>query len=247
MESPIRRVPRYAILMLALGFLIGGCAMTRVKPEAFGHTKTYAIVSISGAPEAYASTPMGGTVSGLVKAASSDSGYSSAADRLIKESVPILYRELKKTKTLRLAAEEKIIRSPAYASAKGSEPKVLWQRFLLADGYKYFPEQDDLAALAKTLRVDGVIVVNLTYTVGSSGVNLFGLLHLGTQRGVTRLDVTAIDRHGETVWRDSVSGKSDDSIGAIGESANFVKLHPLFLNATEHAAQDLVARLEQRI
>lgn len=237
---------RNSVSILAAAIVVSGCSMIRVQPEAFGPSKTYAIVSISAAPKAYAGSPTGQTVSGLVKSASSESGYSNDATKLLTDSVPKVQKALQKNAHMRLLPPEKVLRSPAYAKAKGGEPTILWTRLLLADGYKYFPDETELGALAKALHVDGVIVVNLAYEVANSGLNLFGLLSLGTQRGVTTLTVTAVDREGAVVWRDSVRGRSDDSIGAIGESANFTKLNPLFLNATDNAVKSLIERFDQR-
>lgn len=237
---------RNSLSMFAVVIAVSGCSMLRVQPEAFGPSKTYAIVSISAAPKAYSGSPTGHTVSGLIKSASSESGYSSDASRLLKDSVPKVQKALQKNTHMRLLPPEKVLQNPAYAKAKGSEPTILWTRLLLADGYKYFPDETELGALAKALRVDGVIIVNLAYEVANSGLNLFGLINLGTQRGITTLTVTAVDREGAVVWRDSVRAKSDDSIGAIGESANFSKLNPLFLNATDNAITSLVQRFEQR-
>jgi hypothetical protein len=242
-----RSIPASLVFSIVCAGLLAGCAAARVQPDAFGASKSYAIVSVIASPEAYASSPTGGTVSGLVKAGSKNAGYSQDAKALLKDSLPIVIRELEKSPRFRLLAAEKVLPSKAYKQAKGDTPKVLWTQLLLADGYKYFAQEEELGRLAKALRVDGVIIVSLTYQVGNSGVNLFGLLSLGTQRGTTHLAVTAVDQTGQVVWRDTVKGRSDDSIGAIGESANFVKLHPLFLNATEHAVTTLVARLDQRL
>lgn len=224
-----------------------GCAMTRVTPDAFGPAKTYAVVSIVTLPDMGHGASQGSTLSGMVKAASKESGYTNTSGKIFKETVPLILKELQRSKHFRLMPEDKVLRSAAYAKRAGSPTKIFWTTMVPAAGYKYFATEEDLSGLARDLKVDGVITVMVTYNYRMKGVGLFGLLALGKQYGTTRITVSAMDRQGRVVWKDNVEKESDEGIGALGESANFTKLHPLLIQSSKNAVTHLVARFENKL
>lgn len=241
------------ILLFTSILILSGClvAMSSYQPEAFGRGKTFAVVSIAAAPEIGmqgAGAGSGGwTLSGLFKASSSDSGYSHNADRILAETVPVIIKEMEKSRHFRLAQGSWVLQHKAYRAAEGDDPKKFMVTSILPKGYKYFDTEQKLAGLAKGMNVDAVIIVHVSYSAAFSGVGAAGLVAAGTHSGKVTMSLSAIDRHGKVVWKDAVESTSDESIGSFGESANFAKLHPLLVDATRAASRKLLEKLNTKV
>jgi len=239
---------RIVVLLVALAALTG-CAGT-IKPEAFGRGKSYAIVSIAATPEI---GNVGGqqhnqhTITGLVKAASSDSGYTHDATEILRETIPLFQRGFTASKSFRLQPEGRVVKQKAYSAMAGDSAKAFMTTFKVAPGYKYFSDEKKCAALAKSLNVDGVICVMVNYGYVYNGVNIGGLVGGGVHKAVVHLTVVAYDKNGRVVWNDHVAGKSDDSIGSASEAVNFKELHPLLLNASGNAVKELLKNLAEKV
>lgn len=234
------------VVLLSAFVTLAGCAGT-IKPEAFGRGKSYAIVSIAATPDIGNMGQRQNSITGLVKAASSDSGYSCDAADIFRETLPIFQRGFTASKSFRLKPEGAVIKSGAYAGMTTDKPTVFMTTFKVAPGYKYFSDEKKLAALAKSLNVDGVICITVNYGYVYNGVNIAGLVGGGVHRGVVHLTVVAYDRNGSVVWNDHVAGTSVDSIGTASEVVNFKKLHPLLLNASDIAVKDLLKNLVAKL
>ena len=238
---------------LASVLVLSGCliAMSSYEPEAFGRGKTFAVVSIAAAPEINvqgAGAGGGGwTLSGLVKSASSDSGYSNNADKILTDTAPLIVKELEKSRHFRLAQSSWVLQHKAYRSAKGDDPEKFMVTYILPKGYKYFDSEEKLTRLAKDMNVDAVIILHVSYSAGFTGVGAAGLIAAGTHSGKVTITLSAFGRHGKAVWSDAVESSSDGSIGTFGESANFTKLHPLLIDATRGASRKLLEKLNTKI
>lgn len=236
---------RIMALLVALAVL-AGCAGT-IKPEAFGGGKSYAIVSIAASPEIRNMGERQQTITGLVKAASSDSGYTRDAAEIFRETIPLFQRGFTASKSFRLQPEGKVVKQKAYTVMTADSAKVFMTTFKVAQGYKYFSDEKKCAALAKSLNVDGVICMMVNYGYVYNGVNIGGLVGGGVHKAVVHLTVVAYDKNGIVVWNDHVVGKSDDSIGSASETVNFKELHPLLLNATGNAVKELLKNLAEKV
>lgn len=250
---PIRACFWKAISSFTGLLFLGGCliAMSSYEPEAFGRAKTFAVVSIAAAPEINvqgAGAGGGGwTLSGLFKSASSDSGYSNSADKILADTAPVIVKELERSRHFRLAQSGWVLQHKAYRSVEGDDPKKFMVTNILPRGYKYFDSEDKLARLARDMNVDAVVIVHVTYSAAFTGVGAAGLVAAGKHSGKVTMSLSAVDRRGKIVWRDVVETSSDDSIGTLGESANFVKLHPLLVDATRAASRKLLDKLNTKV
>lgn len=227
---------------------LSGClvAMSSYQPEAFSKNKTFALVTVATTPEIGVSGACHGgggfTLSGMFKAASSDSGYSHSSDKVFAESVPVLIQEPGKSRNFRLAPTRWVTQHKAYRAMEEDSPKKFMVTYRVPKGYKYFDSESKLASLAKELNVDAVVILHVSYNAAFSGVGA-----AGTHKGTVLLAVAAIDRQAKVVWKDAVQTSSDDSVGSLGESANFVKLQPLFQDATRAASRKLLENLNQKV
>lgn len=228
-----------------------GCAQLNVKPEAFGKTKTYAIISIMTTPKVTSNVGNGGnagfTLTGLLKSAAKDTGYSADSGRIFKETVPLIVKAFQENKNFKLMPESKVLKSKAYAKAEGSDPKKLLQTFVLPPGYKYFEDKEEIKTLARDLHVDGVVMIHIQYGYKFSGANLMGLVSAGVQHASVFMVVTASDPEGNMVWKDVIQKESKESLGAVGESVDFVKLHPLLVDAAKESVVALMDNLESKL
>jgi hypothetical protein len=236
---------RIVALLVVLAAL-AGCAGT-IKPEAFGRGKSYAIVSIAATPEIGNMGERQQTITGLVKAASSESGYTQDATAILRETVPLFQRGFTASKSFRLQPEAKVVKQKAYSAMTADSAKAFMTTFKVAPGYKYFSDEKKCAALAKSLNVDGVICMMVNYGYVYNGVNIGGLVGGGVHKAVVHLTVVAYDKNGRVVWNDHVVGKSDDSIGTASEAVNFKELHPLLLNASGNAVKELLKNLAEKV
>jgi uncharacterized protein YceK len=234
---------------LLLVLLLSGCATTIRTDSAFGPGKRYAIVSICADDNVSLSNSGGGTISGVVKAlASKDAAYSSSSENFLNDATPRIVKAFLTQKRIVVLPERVTSKNPGFSSAKSDEPVVrfgpLSSRFRVANGYKYFSDEQKLAQLAKAMKVDGVIVVRISFSVSTYGVSAFGLISAGTQAGEMLMQVTAIDQSGKQVWVEGFHEKSKDTIGFVGESVDFVKIRPLFVQASDAVIKAMVESLD---
>lgn len=234
---------RVFVLLTTLATL-AGCAGT-IKPEAFGRSKSYAIVSIAASPEIGNMGERQNTITGLLKAASSDSGYTCDADDILRDTLPIFQRGFTSSQSFRL--KPNVTKTSSYSQMSADKAKMFMTTFKVAQGYKYFSDEKKCASLAKSLNVDGVICIMVHYGYVFNGVNFAGLIGGGVHKAVVHLTVVAYDKNGTVVWNDHVVGTSDDSIGTVSEAVNFKKLHPLLLNASGNAVKELLKNLVAKV
>jgi hypothetical protein len=239
-------------LTIIFAAALAGCAMSTYKPETFGSGKTFAIVSIAAGSKMTVAgtgvgTAIGTSLTGAIKSASSESGYSNKADDVFADTLPIVLKEFETSPHFRLAPEQWVLQHKAYQAIKGGDTNGTFVSWIVPNGYKYINTKEDLASLARELNVDAVVTITLGYSAGFTGVNALGLVAAGKHNAATTVTVGAIDRDGNGVWGDYETAHSKDGIGAVGESANFAKLRPYFADSTRTAIQTLFQRLATKV
>jgi hypothetical protein len=230
-KSRPRPIPPAALLLAAL-LPAAGCVLvpTKFDPTAFDDTKTYAVVTIASTEE---------IAQGNKKFSEWLKGDNPARDsqRILEEVRPVLIQALGGTGHFRLLPERQVLRSAAYRGMPPHDAHYMGTDMHVPEGYRFFIKDEEFAALAKGLNVDGVIFV---------GVNFNVLLKGSSAYGHSYVSIGAFDRDGRTVWRDAVFAQSDSAIGHKGGTVYYEELRPLLLDATDQAAGAIVAKLDQK-
>jgi len=249
----VRYLRSGAVLIgVALSVVLGGCGSTGgigsvYQADAFGAKKTYAVVTVMANDKVGCSdlggNPCNGGVIGLVNTVARTNAYSEDAGDVLETTYPKALQALRGSPNLRLAPEVKA--NKVYRSAAPDEaPRMMGVGYTLAKGYKYFSEEK-MRKLAADLKVDGVIVVSLSYTAARAGMTVGGFGG-GHQARVT-MTVRAVDREGKKVWSDHTSSVSEGKVGTVSGAVDFASLRPLFVEATDKAAKKLMESFEQKV
>jgi hypothetical protein len=234
--------------VIIIGVAFMGCTMiispgAKVDDTSFGETKTCAIVTIAGTQKLQAQK---GFLQMFKKVP--EQNTQPVLDKLSPEVIKAFH----KSKHLAVKSEKMVLNNKAYKNLSTDEPvqKVLFMKSELntAKGYKFITDPNKLSQLAKDLNVDGVIAVNMNFSV-SSGVA--GGLGIGVKRFkvITGVSAIAYDRNGKQVWKDAVHKSSelaDSQLALIADvrSVDFKKLKPYAVKAGKEALNVLVARLD---
>ncbi len=229
-------------LAAMLALFLGACGYMPFVPwsyetEAFGKSKKFAVVTVAASPE------IGITVNGVAKAASPDSGYRNDANRILRDTTPLILKELERSPYYTLLPPRTVLANKAYRTTASDDPKstMLSSLMLTAPGYKFFGSEDKLAQLARDLNVDAVMVVSVDYasgfTAGGAG---------GVQRGRAVVHVSAVNQAGSVIWKDGGVGISDNVIRSANEAVNPDKLRPLLIEASRNAARKLLDKVESK-
>jgi hypothetical protein len=241
------------ILLALVAFISTGCMSTSIKPEAFGKQKRYAVISIIGATDITdlnnGSSPgySSGSLLGLVRAAASDDvNMSESSDKMFVRTRKILDQEFSKARGFTYIPSKKILNSRSYKKAKGDEPKFGLFSIGLAPGYKYFKEESmgQVKNIMKDNKLDGAIIINAAYNYGTGGVNIGGLVSVGSTRGYSTITISALDKNMNKVWSQNIKKESKESIGNVGGVPKFSELYPLLDESTRSAFQEAVASLD---
>jgi hypothetical protein len=209
--------------------------------DAFGKNKTYAVVTVMANEKVgctdLGGNPCGGGVFGLVSVATKSNAYSEAAGEVLESTYPTALKALRTSPNLKIAPDVKGQRT--YRAAKEDEQPsgMMRQHHTVAKGYKYFSDEN-LAKMARDLKVDGVITVTLSYSAARSGVQVAGAG--GGHKAQTTVMVSAVDKDGKRVWFDYAMGQSDGSVSTGIGAVDFPKLRPLFVDATDKAVKKLI-------
>lgn len=224
---------RAPILIAAVLLALAGCVMvpTRFEPTAFDTTKTYAVVTIATTEE---------IAPGSKKFSEWLKGDNPARDsqRILEEAKPIILTALRDNGHFRLMPEQKVLGSAAYRAMPDRGNHPMFNDMHVPKGYRLFIKDEDFAALAKGLDVDGVIFVGVNFDILVKGPSAYGHSYL---------NIGAFDREGRTVWRDAVFAQSDSAIGHKGGTVYYEELRPLLLDATGQAAGAILAKLDQKV
>lgn len=256
MIAPVAKtVPRLLALATAV-VALNACVIipSSYETQAFGKAKKFAVVSVAATPEISSGSGTGSgigfTVSGLIKAASDESGYHNDADKILAETAPLILKELGNNRHYTLVPAKTVLGHKAYRAAEAEDTSMtlgFGKKWLVAPGYKYFKSEDRLAKLARELNVDAVVVVNVNYSAGFTGAQAMGVIAGGVHHGKAMVMVYAVDRNGRVIWKDGGNASSDNSIGGVGESVNFTRLHPLLIEATRNATKKLMENVNSKV
>ena len=109
--------------------------------------------------------PCSGGVSGLIRMATTTNAHSEDSTAVLESTYPVALRGLRASPNLRIVPDEWVKAHPAYrAMPADRQPSGLFQgNNRTAKGYKKF-SVENLAKLARELKVDGVIIVTLSYS-----------------------------------------------------------------------------------
>ena len=244
------------LLALVAAFALGACAIipSSYETQAFGKSKKFAVVSVSATPEINSGSGTGSgigfTLSGLIKAASDESGYNGDADKILAETAPLILKDLGNNRHYTLVPAKTVLNHKAYRAAEGEDTSItlgFGKKWLVAPGYKYIKSEDKLAKLARDLNVDAVMVVTVNYSAGFTGAQAMGVIAGGVHHGKAMVNVYAVNRDGKIIWKDGGDASSDNSIGGVGESVNFTRLHPLLIEATRSATKKLMEKTDSKL
>lgn len=244
------------LLTLFAAFALSACVIipSSYETQAFGKSKKFAVVSITAAPEINSGSGTGSgigfTLSGLVKAASDESGYNSDAKKILADTTPQILKDLGGNRHYTLVPAKTVLGHKAYRAVESEDTSItlgFGKQWLVAPGYKYIRSEDKLAKLARDLNVDAVVVITVSYSAGFTGAQAMGVIAGGVHHGKAMVDVYAVDRNAKVIWKDGGDASSDNSIGGIGESVNFTRLHPLLVEATRNATKKLMERTASKL
>ncbi|TAM44187.1 MAG: hypothetical protein EPN55_11450 [Gammaproteobacteria bacterium] len=252
--SATKTVMRLLALMAAVALSACVIIPSSYETQAFGKSKKFAVVSVFASPEISSGSGTGSgigfTVSGLIKAVSDESGYHNDADKILADTSPQILKDIGSSRHYTLVPARTVLDHKAYRAAEAEDtgiPLGFGKKWLVAPGYKFIKSEDKLGKLARELNVDAVMVVTLHYSAGFTGAQVGGLVAGGTHSGKVMLTVYAVDRNGKVVWKDGADASSDNSIGGIGESVNFTRLHPLLIEATRNATKKLMENVNSKV
>lgn len=244
------------LFVLVAALALGACVIvpSSYETQAFGKSKKFAVVSVAATPEISSGSGTGSgigfTLSGLVKAASDESGYSNDADKILADTAPLILKELGNYRHYTLVPAKTVLAHKAYRTAEAEDTSMtlgFGKKWLVAPGYKYFKSEDKLGRLARELNVDAVMVVNVNYSAGFTGAQVGGIISGGVHNGKAMVTVYAVNRDGRVIWKDGGDASSENSIGGVGESVNFTRLHPLLVEATRSATKKLMEKMGSKI
>jgi hypothetical protein len=235
-------------LGLSAAAVLAGCGSigTVYQPGAFGSDKTYAVVTVMATEKVgctdFGGNPCNGGVFGLVNMAARKDAYSIAAGDILENTYPTVLKGLR-APNLKVAADvkgNKVYR----AAAEDAQPTgALRQQHTVAKGYKHFSDEN-LGKMARELKVDGVIVLTLSYTAAKSGVTVAGVG--GGHKAQTMVMARAVDKEGKNVWFDYAQGQSDTGVSTGIGAVDFPKLRPLFVDSSDKAIKKLMENFSSK-
>lgn len=226
-------------------FLLTGCfPQAKIRPEAFGGNKKFAIVSISGTKHFNA---------GSKTTKEFFTGYDESNDTqpiLDKMRVDV-WKALKNSKHFTLVDPKKVRGSRVYKEIEPDKPEfgfgIFKAKLTSAKDYKHFSDKQKFAKLAKGLNVDGVIHVFVNL---STRDRMFYAVGVGAKKTYAHAIVTiaAYDRNGDIIWQDSIQEHSEDGVSKVmilvdTKNINYKKMLPF----AEQAAQAGISKLTENL
>ncbi len=254
--------PLTILLLSFIALLQTACAPmvisggTDAEKTAFGSKKRFAIVSIAAVKKFEGEK-------GFTQMFQDDNEIPGANSQPLIDAVsPQIIKKLNSDKNIHLIPERTVLHSNAYKRLKEDERKIKIlfssEDINVAKGYKYVSSPEKMARLAKSLNVDGVIAINMTFHVMSSksGASImgfsFGSKSYSPAAGV---NVVAYDRGGREIWNDSTMKLAEPgdkkAIFLLDfsdvTSTNFKKMHPKAIEIGNKAIDVLLARLDDTL
>jgi len=222
-------------LIVFLAYVLAGCATSvytgkaDVDKAAFGPSKRFAVVSI-------ASVKYFQGEQGFFQMFKSNDKIPGADTQLMLDKLkPKILKSLEHSHYIRLLSERRVLRSRAYHNVK--EDERVMKVFLfsydmnVAHHYKYISDPKKFAELARALGVDGVISVDMTFSVMSSkgGLSINGL-SFGKKSYSASVAISALayDKSGNVIWKDSTVKEAEP-----GDTKHIVLLDTSDMTATD--------------
>jgi len=244
---------KWPFILLAVVALVFSTGF-KVKKKYFGPDKTYALVSIMAFPKI--GTEGSKNLAGFFKAAGKKYSLVKNTIYILRESKGIVEEKLGQSNSFKLAPKEDVINSSNYGLVYADRPGRGRSKFIPAGGYKLFYKDRTLGKLAKKLskelNLDGIIFVRLKYFVGytqyvKKKIFMVRVVGAGKQKAVAWVKATAYNKKGKIVWEDTEKEKSKSYLKSTGGAADFEKMRPLFLEATQIASTKLIQKLDEKV
>lgn len=226
------------------GFLI---SPQKVKQNAFGPDKRFAVVSIVATNKITSDSKSGGMV-GMFKGLSKKQNFSEDSSSVFADSIAAIMGEFENSKSFGLIPKSEVLANPTYQATPPDKPKKWFGVTMVpAEGYKYFKDKKKIKKLAQDMGVDGIIVISVSYRVAFTGANISGISGVGKQKGSAIVAVYGVDKNGDVVWKHAAEGKGDYGTFSTGGAANFTKLHASLVQASRDAAQKVIEKLDKKV
>ena len=245
--------------MAALSVLLAGCAVpvitgaADVNKAAFEGKKRYAVVTIA----AHKNFSGERAITDLFK--NPDNVAGANTQPILDKLAPRVLHTMGRSSHFSLLPEQRVLAHRGYR-AVDEDPRAVGFAFLTSDlnvapGYRYFSEPQKYARLAQDLGGDGVIAVQVHFSVSaaSGGLNIRGFA-LGAKGYSASATATAMayNQKGEVVWKDTTVKEADPgdmrAVVVLDTSlftgADFVKMQPSALEIGTKAIEVLMARFD---
>ena len=230
------------IALLVASFALSGCAgmNSKLNKESFAANKKprMAIMHVIG------------RVDGLTMSDEEEQQLFNGAARIVE-------KELAKSKHFTLVKRKHVAKSRAYKAIKAQPPKFGIFSLELAKGYKYFDikeEKENMAKLAKELKLDGVMIVNLTFNRSNGGFSLGGFLPIpipitvGKSYGELSYAVHAMDpKTFDVIWGEVAKESTEEGVTTVMGVGKFSDLQPKLLNLTRNVSVKLIHDLDENL
>ncbi len=253
-------------LILCLVICVSGCSMAmtgraKVDQEAFKKEEKYALVTIAATKE------FSGEQGFFQMFKDNEDVQGIDTQPVIDELVPVVRAKLAQTGYFTSVPMRVIVNSDPYKQLdedeKISKMGLFKTDLNVARGYKYLADKKKLASLAKELNVDGVICVNMGFSVvamksslSAAASSLMGGIPLtvGEKEYASNVTVSlvAYDADGNLLWEDTSIKQAEPGdekaivlldISDLTET-NFEKMHPSAVLVAGYAVDVLVKRFQ---
>lgn len=247
----IRHSTRFSVFILIVVSLLFTAGFTfskiKVKPDAFGKEKRFAIVSVVTMNKIRANSQTSGLI-GMMKSATKKYAFSADAAPVIKKAMPTIYRELSKSKQFTLVSPRKVLASLPMKKVKGTKPKnIMGAKYIMPAGYKYIKSKTELKNLANDLKVDGVITMSVNYGVAQSHIGVAGI-GVGKNYPTVLIAIAAMDRKGRLIWRHMEHADSKEMKFQLGVGpADFKKMEPYYMQLTRTVIRKHLKKLDSKL
>ena len=253
-------------LFLAAAFLLTGCSMAltgraEVEKQAFTKEKKYALVTISASKE------FSGEQGFFQMFKDNENIRGINTQPVVDELVPVIRKKLAQTGYFTSVPMTNIVNNPSYKLLQEDEKVRRAGIFSIEQnvgyGYKYLADEQKLSQLARDLDVDGVICVNMNFSVvamksalSAAASNLLGGLPLSVGEkeysSNVSMTLTAYDADGHLIWEDSTAKQAepgDEKAIVLMDlsdltDTNFEKMHPSAVLIGSYATDVLVERFQ---
>ena len=255
---PKRTTLRHLAILALLPALLAGCGTNitgaaDVDKSAFAEKKRFAVVTIASHKDFVGERGILDTFK------NSENVPGANSQPIIDKLAPRIIGTLGHSTRFTLVPESRVLPNRAYR-AEQEDPRMVKVAFLstelnVAHGYRYFSEPQKYARLARELGVDGVIAVQVHFSIsaGTMGMAIKGIsLGRKTYSASATASAVAYNQKGDVVWKDSTTKEADpDDTRALVmldtsafTGADFQKLQPSAVDIGAKAVEVLLARFE---